>query len=67
MAKNGIKSIVEPDVDNDGTIFPKYVRSNKSVQGTKRFKNAIKLIKSDTIPGNSQYMEVMNLAMEKTF
>lgn len=66
MAKHGLKTSEPPKVDHDGTIFRKYKMLEYSKERRDDYDNSVGLIKSQTVPGNKDLIEVVKFAMQRT-
>ena len=66
MAKYGLKSLVAPAVDQNGTMFKKYEMLEFSEERRDDWNNSRDLIRTQTVPGNRRLVDVIAFVMRRT-
>jgi hypothetical protein len=64
MKKYELKTLDPPVVDNDGTLFEKYVMPTFSMERKEDFETSKRMIEFDSVPGSRDLLSVIKTVMD---
>jgi hypothetical protein len=66
MKKYDLKTLKPPVVDDDGTMFSKYVMPTYSIERREDFHSSRRMIEADSVTGNKDLLNVIKTVMDQT-